>query len=56
MPLLGRELSKLNAKRTFEKGQIQVHKREGKALGAKVLIVIGSKRLKRGRDTQKNRK
>lgn len=52
MPLLGRELSKLNAKITFEKGQIQVHKPEEKALGHKCLC-YRIKRTQRGRETHK---
>lgn len=43
MPLSGREFSKLNAKITFEKGQIQVHAPEEKALGTQVFMLQDQK-------------
>lgn len=53
MPLLGRGLSKLNKKRTFEKGHIQVHKPEEKALGAQVFILQDQKNPERKRYPRK---
>lgn len=51
MPLSGRELSKLNAKITFEKGQIQVHTPEEKALGTQVFMLQDQKDPEEERDT-----